>query len=471
MGGYQPIVPYKRNCGPYPRNVGFICIERDGPNTDGSTDTQSKSWPPCPLVKLETVGIVHIDVIQRGTIGCYYATCLHRRPHYDLLEPELGAHESIANRREINWVVHLITGVVKTIECQGVPYKTFIANGIDLEGLVSKLEMTSILRDVVLKEKTHMIASLDPLRGSRGFSIGWTGCQCLSKRNNNPAAPVMGRGTLRYTDFACRLSELVKRMCEIAGFEEPFSGGDPLYRNRREEYAACISPGNILESISFKCYIHELGWVGGGSDRLNIHVDSENCPEEGWNGCGVAYEDYFSPPLGRWITMVAIGTSRKSVSDAIKRASHLKKAVAVLEQAYKSSPVSRREITNLSFCPDAYHQDHKNLPIHYHPTVHLSPCLEFIIRVRYVQKSNVSRFLVVEAIYCFIITNNSLRFYRFTQWFFREGVLDQTGGGRSLWMAGGNPASPVNSSIFWYMFMEVSMGRWEGKGVWILEQR
>ena len=161
-----------------------------------------------------------------------------------------------------------------------------------------------------------MVASLDPLRGSRGFSIGWTGCQCLSKRNNNPAASVMGRGTLRYTDFACRLSELVKRMCEIAGFEEPFLGGDPLYTNRWEEYAACISPGNILESISFKCYIHELGWVGGGSDRLNIHVNSENCPEEGWNGCGVAYGDNFSPPLGRWITMVAIGTSRKSVSDS-----------------------------------------------------------------------------------------------------------------------------------------------------------
>ena len=81
MGGYGPIVPYKRSTGPYPRNKGYICIEQDGPIADTSIDTDSNSWPPSPLVKLETVGIVHVDVIERGSIGCYYATSLHKRQH------------------------------------------------------------------------------------------------------------------------------------------------------------------------------------------------------------------------------------------------------------------------------------------------------------------------------------------------------------------------------------------------------
>ena len=428
MGGYTKIVPYKRVDGPYPRNKGYICIERGGPKSD----QESNSLAPSPLVKLETVGIVHVDVIERGSIGCYYGRCLHRRPHYDLLEAELWAHKEKANSRNINWELHPITGKTKTLLCEGTPYCTFLANGVDLEGLVSKLEMPAILQDAVLKEKAQLVASVDPLRGSRGFSIGWTGCQCLSKKKDEPAAPVLARGTLRYTDFACRLSDLVKCMCEKAGFREPFLGGDPIYGSRREDYASCISPGNILESISFKCYIHDLEWIGGGSDRLNIHVDLENCPEEGWDGCGVAYQDYFSEPLGRWITMVAIGTSRKSVSEAIGRSitlKSLKRVVSLLEEGYRKTPASRREITELSICPDAYHRDHKTLPIHYHPTVHLSPCLEFVLKVGYIAKCSVSRFLVVEAIYCFVLTNNSLRFYRFTQCFFRDGNPMEEGGG------------------------------------------
>ena len=173
---------------------------------------------------------------------------------------ELFDHKAKAISRNIHWDLHPTTGIPRTLSYPDRPYKTFIANGIDLGGLVSKLEMSAILHDAVLRETRNMVASVDPLRGSRGFSIGWTGCQCLAKKNDEPAAPVLGKGTLRYTDFACRLSELVKHMCQVAGFSEPFSGGDPLYTNRQEEYAASISPGNILKRIPSNATY--MSWTG-----------------------------------------------------------------------------------------------------------------------------------------------------------------------------------------------------------------
>ena len=97
---------------------------------------------------------MHVDVIERGAIGCYYATSLHTRPHYDLLEGELRAHEAKADSRNIKWELHSASGHTKTILCGGTPY----ANGMDLEGLVSGLNISTILQEVVVKEHSKMVA-------------------------------------------------------------------------------------------------------------------------------------------------------------------------------------------------------------------------------------------------------------------------------------------------------------------------
>ena len=227
-----------------------------------------------------------------------------------------------------------------------------------------------------------MISGLDGLRGSRGFSVGWTGGQCLKTRKGDTAEPCIAKGTERYQDFIVRLSKLVVHMSLVAGFGQPFQDpetgqGNP-YKGRRETYAQKIHPQNVLESVSFRCYIHELDFVKGGSDTLKVHVDKENCPQEGWDGCGVAYQDIFCKHIGRWVTLVAIGTSRKSISNAMARSRMVGRAADLLEEKYHEYPLPRKEILDLTFCPSFYKSDHQVKKIHFHPTVHLSVCLESI---------------------------------------------------------------------------------------------
>ena len=457
---YERIVPYTCTPKSAPRDSCYICLETPG------TDRTPIFSPGQPIMELETPGIVDVAMVARGEIGCYYVTSLHCRPHYEILPSRKDSIVAKAVSRNIDWDVQepslpsapcSPTACLPYQACRDSRYKAYFWNGVDLDGMVSSLELPSILKDSVLKEDSRMVGMVDPTRGSRGFSIGFTGGQCLRRVGNQPAEPVVSVGTLRYSNFFCELSQLVRRMSQMVGLGEPFSGGDPMFVNRRRDFAQRIAQGNILESLSFKCYIHEKSWIGNGSDRLKVHVDSENCPDSGWDGCGVAYQDYFCAPIGRWITMVAIGTSRKSVSDAIRRTAKLEKVVGMLTTDFLESLAWRREILDNSFCPDVFHRDHKLLPLHYQPTVHLSMCLESFLKLRNLVAGSVSRFLVVEGMYCFLLTNNSIRFHRFFQWIVGKGK------GGEVWILPLDGQSGTTFTAKFIHFLVYTYGSLNGK--------
>ena len=134
---------------------------------------------------------------------------------------QFQAHFEKEDSRGIKYKVYPCDQTTKVFVVKGSQYKTFMCNGMDLEGLVGELDMISIFRDSILRKGDGgewMLAALDKTRGSRGFSIGWTGGQCLVKRCGELPEPTMVMGTLRYQDFIGRLSKLTVRMAEIAVF-------------------------------------------------------------------------------------------------------------------------------------------------------------------------------------------------------------------------------------------------------------
>ena len=94
-------------------------------------------------------GIYLVDIMERGTVGCYYATGLHTRPHYQILEEDLKSHKATAESRNINPRFHPAGGPANVF-VDGA-FKTFLCNGKDLEGLVKELDMPSIYRDSILR--------------------------------------------------------------------------------------------------------------------------------------------------------------------------------------------------------------------------------------------------------------------------------------------------------------------------------
>ena len=133
--------------------------------------------------------------------------------------------------------------------------------------------MPAIYYDSIVKmvDGCPMVAKLDEARGSRGFTVGWTGGQCMKKKPGETAEPAVAKGTMRYGEFVGRLSSLVQKiMSHPGGFGEPFQepeGGRKVFASRRASYADKIHPGNVLEGISFRCYIQEQDWIGRGGDK------------------------------------------------------------------------------------------------------------------------------------------------------------------------------------------------------------
>ena len=257
-----------------------------------------------PETRLSTDGLKEVHYILRDSeAGFYYGTDFHRRMHYEISSAQMAEFESSA----------LGAGLVPQRLSAGKSYKDvegcdfLVGDGSQCTGLIiDSLQLDVIARDS-LCPKPGFIAKRDPLRGNRGFSIGFVSSQgCTVSDRDNPkgicdgvAVPGMAKGSRRYPGLWYGMNQLHQYIFNNYKLPRPFQ--DKL---RRERW---------VESLSFRLYLHEKTEIENGLELLGEDYDRNNCPLPGQSGCLVVYKDIFLHYIGRWSTVVVIATSRKSV--------------------------------------------------------------------------------------------------------------------------------------------------------------
>ena len=393
-GYHQHTAPHHQSC---------ICFELLKPyNSKTTINNQTPTLS-------EDIG--HVDIIERGLNGFYYLNMAHIRPHYDIPLSEL---DSFTNK---------ITSTNKTFHVMnkddGDHYVQNGSNFIlccnsdrDIEAIV-EMELEKVIDDLFVEG--GLFCNKDGNRGNRGYSLGYTGNQNVERHIGEDAAkPKLIVGTMRYKELFISLTRFLMFIVEQESLPAPFHNEIRLFQFRKHSFAAKIDDENVFESLSIRCLVHG---DGAENDRLLFHVDGENCPQVGWDGCFVVYRDFWVTAINRWVTLTLIGTSRKSVSDSILRKDTMKDATRRMMGMIDDLPLEQVEITNGSFGDFEDDIDWVSKKIHCQTTVHLSVCVNGILAVAKVlpEDKGISKFLILEMIYAFVRTNNPLRFHSYVQ--------------------------------------------------------
>jgi hypothetical protein len=269
-------------------------------------------------------------------------------------------------------------------------------------------------------------------RQNREVTIGFTGLQSTARNptSGGIAEPSLIHGTKQYARVFVKLTLLAKSQAGSAGFEEPFSNLSGDFATRRE-FAQKIDPANEIENVSFLAYVHEFAYVESFLDWLKAHFDHENCPHLTWDVAMSAWKTMYLQKLGRYVTVVIIGNSRKSISDALHRRLGIGKAADVLMRRFDRNPEYIKSVLKSTLCPRNFKDPYRVIPVHFEQLVDLSPAIFHILQYRdsLVQAKGLklSKYLVAEMIVSFAFINNRYRFHLFCKQFLtkwkRTGVL------------------------------------------------
>jgi hypothetical protein len=196
------------------------------------------------------------------------------------------------------------------------PYQFVLHNGIDHKGMMEGLGFEK-LADDLLFPSPGTIPVLNKHQ-NRGATMGYTGslCTCRNPTSGGIAEPHLTDGTMRYAYLFLKMTLLAKSEAKAAGFETPFS-------NLAGDFAACpvdakrIHKSNEIKNVSILAYIHEVPHVESFRDWLKAHFDGKKCPHQSWDVAISAWKTFFLDKTGRFVTVVIIGNSQKSISDAL----------------------------------------------------------------------------------------------------------------------------------------------------------
>lgn len=451
-----------------PKHSQYIAIETaDNQNSISSVVSE----------KLLDVDIRRVDVLQRGTIGCYLANNLHERTHYSI-HGEASYQRFYERVRSLNLEFGLSTlrrGRQLPRLLGNLSNYCVVANNHHFEELVMEMKLPEIAKDLLFPEMGK-VPIRNTVRGNRGCSFGFTGNQgCLrvsTSRSNGISEPVLMTGSQRYQHLFVKMTNLLEKMVAFHNLPRAFvDHGDNIDLNdadyRLKMFAQRIHPHNKLESVSFLCMLDDYENSPEINDMLKEHRDIQNCANVGWNNCLVVHERVFVDSIGRWVTLIVSGTSRRSISDYLQRRKVVSRAGDKLWLEYQNAKSHMQKI-----CPDLLCRDENKERIldgvHFEPSLHYSPLIYHVKRLMamtvncnpdvevHSKMGKVEHGLMEEMVYAFFLTNNAMRFNSFARMIGFE--MQRQGKGTKKILG-----KTFNFTIEFLRFAFSTYGCWNGK--------
>jgi hypothetical protein len=97
----------------------------------------------------------------------------------------------------------------------------FFLNGSDWNGRVAEMHLPDLACSKLVPAGTKVPTV--GKHGNRGTSVGWTGCQSISKKNSNTSEPQLMEGTLALASLFVKMTTLIREMAAHAHFDQPFT--------------------------------------------------------------------------------------------------------------------------------------------------------------------------------------------------------------------------------------------------------
>jgi hypothetical protein len=357
--------------------------------------------------RLMTPGTSRVVGLQRGRMGMYLTNQSRSHLHYEEDSRRINYFIDLAKKQNIKAHIYPTRGEPRF--CSNNGWNLFFVNGADWKDRIKRMHLSEVAHAILFPGGSQVPKV--GKRGNRGKSLGWTGGQCLSKKNSPTAEPTLIEGTLAFAPLFVKMTSLIREMASHSGFESPFSDYTGLHLNR-PKYAKTIHVENTIESLSVLTLIHDNDFTTT-ADWLREHFDRENCPYENWDWLGCVYEDIFVEKLGRWATIVITATSRKSISDSLQREVRIRGAADDMLGRYRQEKEATRFVIPSTRC--SLTARFQEVDIHFEVGVHLSPLLfhvlsfQTLFRTKFSEQLPVT--LILEFVYAFFCTNNTYRFH------------------------------------------------------------
>jgi hypothetical protein len=177
---------------------------------------------------------------------------------------------------------------------------------------------------------------------------------------------------MRYAFLFVLMMCLAKSQAKQAGFAAPFSDLSGDFADRRD-YATRIHKSNELENLTMVAYVHEFQLVLSYLAWLKAHFDGKNCHHPTWDVAILAWKTFFLPKLGRYVTVLVIGNSQKSISDSL----HWKKTIGLaaeeLKIRFERNPEYLKYVLDLTLCTKEFNGRYRVIPVYFEQLVDLSP--------------------------------------------------------------------------------------------------
>jgi hypothetical protein len=253
---------------------------------------------------------------------------LKKRSHYEIPVAEFEVYQTEASRRSIKLRIH--PGQPSPTIIGDDSYQFILHNGIGHEEMINALGFEELADDLMFTSPGS-VPILNP-QLNRGVTIGFTPSHCTARNptSGGIAEPLLILETMRYAFLFVLMTRLAKSQAQQAGFVAPFSDLSGDFANRRE-FATRIHKSNELENLYIVAHVHEFQHVLSFLARLKAHFDGGNCPHLSWDVAISAWKTFFLQKLGRYVTLVMIGNSQKSISHSL----HQKKAIGLAAKEFK----------------------------------------------------------------------------------------------------------------------------------------
>ena len=349
--------------------------------------------------------------------GCYMMGNSSQIVHSEVFEHDLNnlVMTGIGHGKEF---IQMKNGV---FNLGGHPF--VLCNGQDPKGIIKSLCLKKIFYDTCFKDGNGKAPSVIERtdRGNRGIDVGRTGGQSQStKSSNGIAEPNMSVGSDRYPRLWVAGSELATILSQMGGFPRPMSD-----KKRNQKYSCKIHDKCFgIEHMTIITMVHDNFEQRSIVDLLQRHLDRGNDSDPLYNFVICAWDTFFVLQLGRHITMVIVWTTRKSISDHIKRESRTKKAGDILIKRYKEVPKNLRIVNKDTLPNQDGSKGFEVLPVHFDPLVDLSPYIHWVVKFnrRYNEAfdKGLPTYIVDDMAYAFFMTNNRLRFNDFCKTIYKH---------------------------------------------------
>jgi hypothetical protein len=288
----------------------YLMFERLYPNSSFNPN------PKMGIIPLQIPSTELGDGFLRKNIGSLFINGLKKRSHYEVPVSDYSSYKKEAKRCGIKLRIH--KGQPSPTIISEDPYQFVLHNGIDHKDMIDDLGFEK-LADNLLFPSPGSIPVLNSHQ-NRGANLGFTGsmCQSWNPTINGIAEPILIDGTMRYANFFVQMTLLAKSQAQAAGFEAPFSNLTGDFATRCD-LAKRIHKSNEVKCLSILAYTHAFGHVESFLAWLKAHFDGENCPHRTWDVAILAWKTFFLEKIGRYVTVVIIGNSGKSISDSLHR--------------------------------------------------------------------------------------------------------------------------------------------------------